>query len=228
MAWIREASPTHVFMSMRKSMTVKTYVHSTRKRAESTALLDLGAMENFMSLSYAKWLGLPIKTLETPRPIFNINGTTNRSRDLHHYTDLKVRTGSNYVNMRFFLTDLGQHQVIFGYPWFATNQPHIDWKRGWIDEHQLPIVIKAENAHKVVFLPRGRCSLRPLPNHQIFIARVQFATHESTPAELAKIPAKYHCHARVFSEAVAQRFPEPRIWDHTIELKPGAPTALPG
>src|SRR6201985_2071124 len=162
MAWIREASPAHVFMSMRKSMTVKTYVHSAHKRAEATVLLDSGATENFMSLNYAKWLGLPIKTLEKPRPIFNVDGTTNQSGDLSHYADLKVRTGSNYINMRFFLTDLGQHQVIFRYPWFAANQPRIDWRRGWIDELQLPIVIKAENMHKAVFLPRGRHSPRPL------------------------------------------------------------------
>jgi len=32
----------------------------------------------------------------------------------------------------------------------------------------------------------------------------------------------------VFSETAAQRFPESRIWDHAIELKPGAPSTLPG
>jgi len=29
-------------------------------------------------------------------------------------------------------------------------------------------------------------------------------------------------------ESAAQRFPESHIWDHAIELKPGAPTALLG
>ena len=32
----------------------------------------------------------------------------------------------------------------------------------------------------------------------------------------------------MFSEEKAQRFPEPRIWDHTIELKKDAPATLPG
>jgi len=50
-------------MSIRKSMTVRTYVHSPLKRAETTALLDSGATENFMNLAYAKWLKLPIKML---------------------------------------------------------------------------------------------------------------------------------------------------------------------
>ena len=43
-----------------------------------------------------------------------------------------------------------------------------------------------------------------------------------------KIPAKYHHHLSVFSEEASHRFPEPCIWDHTIELKPGAPSSIPG
>ena len=43
-----------------------------------------------------------------------------------------------------------------------------------------------------------------------------------------KIPAKYHCHLSVFSEKASHRFPEPCIWDHAIELKPGALASIPG
>jgi hypothetical protein len=57
-AWIRNSDS--VFMTARKSMTVRTYLHSSRKRAETTVLLDSGATENFMNLGYAKWLSLPI------------------------------------------------------------------------------------------------------------------------------------------------------------------------
>ena len=42
-----------------------------------------------------------------------------------------------------------------------------------------------------------------------------------------KIPAKYHQHLSVSSEEASHRFPEPHIWDHTIELKPGAPSLIP-
>jgi len=65
--------------------------------------------------------------------------------------DLAIRTGSNYINMRFFLTELGEHKAILGYPWFAATQPKIDWKRGWIDHTQLPIIFKAPNTAKAHF-----------------------------------------------------------------------------
>ncbi len=57
--------------------------------------------------------------------------------------------------MRFFLTELGEHKAILEYPWFVATQPKIDWKRGWIDHTQLPIVLKAPNAAKARFLPRS-------------------------------------------------------------------------
>jgi len=49
-----------------------------------------------------------------------------------------------------------------------------------------------------------------------------------TPPELDKIPEQYHQYSRVFSEEASHEFPPSRIWDHTIELKPGAPASLPG
>ena len=56
-------------------MTVCFYVYSIAKRAEAIALVDLGATENFMNLSYARWLKLLIQTLQQPCKIFNINRT---------------------------------------------------------------------------------------------------------------------------------------------------------
>jgi len=39
-------------MSTRKSMTVRFYTHSLRKRAKGVALVDSEATENFMNLGY--------------------------------------------------------------------------------------------------------------------------------------------------------------------------------
>ena len=134
-------------------MTLRFYVHSKAKRAESVALVDSGATENFMSLEYTKWLKIPVHRLEEKRKLYNVDGTKNKAGDLEYYTDLNVHTGTQHTKHRFFLTDLGDNKVILGYPWFAATQPKIDWKRGWIDESQLPIIIKAPDAHKAQFTP---------------------------------------------------------------------------
>jgi len=218
-------------MSSQKSMTVQTYIHSSHKRAEASALLDSGATENFINLQYTKWLKLPIKTLEVPRPLFNVDGTQNRQGDLKYYTDLTVRTGQAHTQMRFFLSDLGNHQLILGYPWFALKQPKINWARGWIDESHLPIVIAAPNAHLAIFTARTTKKRKSSSKEEItYVARVSFLPEDNADPDkdlLSKILLPYQRYAQVFSEVAAQRFPEPRIWDHAIELKPGALAALP-
>ena len=123
------AAGTDVYISACKLMTVWFYIHSIAKRTKAVALVDSGATENFMNLTYAKWLKLPIKQMEQPCKLFNIDGTENKSGELQYYTDLEVRTGTITTPLRFFLSDLGEHKAILGYPWFAAVQPKIDWKQ---------------------------------------------------------------------------------------------------
>ena len=123
---IRRYRDKDVFISARKSMMLRIYLHSKSKRAETIALLDSGATENFMSLDYAKHLHLPIKTLKEPRKLFNVDGTPNKAGDLKYYTDLGTRTGTSTRTLRYFLSDLGDSRVILGYPWFTAAEPKIN------------------------------------------------------------------------------------------------------
>jgi hypothetical protein len=50
----------------------------------------------------------------------------NKAGELQYYTDLETRTGTTTSKLHFFLSDLGEHKAILGYPWFATVQPNID------------------------------------------------------------------------------------------------------
>jgi hypothetical protein len=122
-------------------MTVQCYIHSIAKRAKITTLVDSGATKNFMNLTYAKWLCLPIRRLPNPRKLFNVNGTENKAGELLFYTDLQVQSGGQNTMLRLFLSDLGEHKAILGYSWFTAVQPQIDWKKGWIDHTQLLIIL---------------------------------------------------------------------------------------
>ena len=97
-------------------MTVRFFIHSIAKRAEAVALVDSGATENFMNLTYAKWLWLPIKKMDTPRKLFNVNGTKNKSGELQHYVDLQTCMGTHTTSLQFFLSDLREHKAILEYP----------------------------------------------------------------------------------------------------------------
>jgi hypothetical protein len=207
-------------------MTVRCYLHLIAKRAEVVTLVDLGAIENFLNLLYAKWLRLPIKTLKTPWKLYNVNGTENKAGELCHYTDLEMRTRTAVTKLWFFLSDLGEHKAILGYPWFAAVQSNIDWKRGWIDHTQLPIVLRAPNAQKAKFAPRTKNVPCAKPEMKYFIGRVTIHPKQLWQQEKGKIPKEYQQHEKVFSEEKSQRLLRHTIWDHAIELLPNAPNTL--
>ena len=206
-------------------MTIWFYTRSITKRAKATALLDSGATENFMNLGYTQWLHLPIKQLSQPWPLYNVDRSENKSGQLIFYMDLQVWTGQQTTNLRFFLSNLGKHKAILGYPWFAAFQPHVNWKRGWIDTTQLPIIFSAPNAAKAVYTHRSQRYQHP-QREQYFIRQVTLAT--PTKSSPSRIPEEYQQHHKVFSKEQSQRLPSHSIWDHTIKLLPGAPNSLPG
>jgi len=142
--------------------------------------------------------------LAETQKLFNVDGTENKSGELRFYTDLQVQTGTTSVTLRFFLSDLGKHKVILGYPWFTATQPKINWKRGWIDHTQLPIILRAPNAKSATFVPRThRIPQRPVAN-KIYVGRVTFTLPEKADTTTAGIPAEYSRHRKVFDEENSQ------------------------
>ena len=145
-----------------------------------------------MNLDYTRWLKLPIKELKQHCPLFNVDGMENKSGALHYYTDLQFKTGTQTTNQRFYLSDLGDHKAIFGYPWFTAFQPTVDWKRGWIDMSQLPIVLSVPNAAKATYTPRTKNvpQLIRKVSDQYFFGRVTIGSTTSNEPNTA-VPKEY-------------------------------------
>jgi hypothetical protein len=115
-----------------------------------------------------------------------------------------------------------------GYPWFTAVQPNIDWKKGWIDYTQLPLILRTHNAQKARFIPRTQNHLRKIPETQYFIGRATIHPRGLWEKEdLSKIPKEYKKYKKVFDEEKSQWLPSHTIWDHAIELLPDAPATLP-
>jgi hypothetical protein len=131
--------------------------------------------------------------------------------------------------MRFFLTHLGGNPLILGYPWFSGMEPRITWSKGWIDYDQLPItftpIASTEKETPPEYARRLVIAALMADKRQTLASKL--AEHHDTPKDVP-LPPEYQQHAQVFSEEKAQHFPEPRIWDHAIELKKDAPPTLPG
>ena len=123
------------------------------------------------------------------------------------------------MRQRFYLADLGEDDVILGYPWLLT----IDEPINWIDHEQNPGIIAL---HEEWALEEG----------DEIIMQIAKTIHAQQFAEAARdrtnqtweelVPPELHDFQHIFSEEASQRFPEPKQWDHAIYLLPNAPNHL--
>jgi hypothetical protein len=81
------------------------------------------------------------QNLPKPRTIWLMHGTRNEERHITDYVDLLVRCGDKSKELRFLVTDLGEEEIVMGYPWLKVFRPKIDWKNTTLDEEMHPLVI---------------------------------------------------------------------------------------
>ena len=74
-------------------MQLYVFLHLTHKWDEAAPLLDSSTTENFIQESYAQQLKLPVKHLPYTQPVYNIDGTLNKNRHIHSYTNLEMQMG---------------------------------------------------------------------------------------------------------------------------------------
>jgi len=90
----------------------------------------MGATKNFINHTTVIKLHLEMKKLPYPCPVFNVDGTLNWHGTITHACNLLVTKGNKQEQQRFFVTNLGQDWLLFGYPWFKAFKPEIDWENG--------------------------------------------------------------------------------------------------
>ena len=73
---------------------------------------------------------LGVRLLETPCRLQNTNGSLNKGGGLTHYTELEVLTGDEAHLLCFHITDMGNDDLVLGYPWFVATNAHPHWKTG--------------------------------------------------------------------------------------------------
>jgi hypothetical protein len=71
--------------------------------------------------------------LSRPRAIWNIDATLNKGGTIKDFVDLQVRCGNKTEDMRFLVTELGEDEIVLGFPWLAAFQPRINWKEAVLD-----------------------------------------------------------------------------------------------
>jgi hypothetical protein len=235
-AWVRALHCNSVYITRYRSMRIPVSICTRYFMADKKALVDSGATDNFMHPNFAKRMGLGMKTLPKPKKIFNIDNTTNKSGMITHYLDLNVVTKGIHKEMRFLVTDIGQEEVLLGYPWLATFEPKFDWRSATMEPRFMPVIISSINPQITQSQPIIAATLTEGTKQSIVRQLETECTIQGVATDLAiqageqqteaELPKEYQEFAQLFSNEAADRFPPSREWDHAIDLKPGAPDAL--
>jgi len=201
--------------------------------ANIKGLVDSGATDCFMSPAIVRRMGLGKQFLDKPRKIWNIDNTENKDGLITHYVNLKMQTGGIHRNMRFLITNIGQEDVVLGYPWLAAYEPKFNWKYATIDESTLPIVLRSVNPQ---LAPESIIAQTDSEKKEIVAMLELESSIKTTATELAiqaqqyttkkEVPKEYGDFAKVFSEEESKRYPPKRAWDHAIKFKKDAPDAI--
>ena len=185
--------------------------------------------------------------LKKERTIWNVDGTHNKSGAIKHYVDLQVRCGDRIKEMQFLVTNIGEDELVLGYPWLAAFQPKINWKNATLDEAMQPLVIKTLGLKidpkvarvKDIWIQRAESMM--CPGEEIWVTRheEEAIRRMSTLTQMAIkalpkeektwdqiIPKHYHKWKKVFSKEEAKRFPQHQPWDIAIDLTPNVPKTL--
>ena len=150
-------------------------------------------------------MGLGSRMLSQPQKIWNIDGTPNKGGLLTQYINLDVQTKGIHKEMRFLITDLGGEDIILGYPWLTTFEPHIVWSTATIDMAALPIVIRTVN----IGIPQNNLVIAQAlsqPERETIVQQLlETTTIRTTTTDLAlaawnhipkvEIPPEYQRHA---------------------------------
>ena len=117
-----------MYITMANTIELSVPVHSFRNKAESKALIDSGATENFIDYCTVTKLRLRTRKLEKPRTIFNVDKTLNTNGSITQSCDLYANRGNKKVRQQFYVTNLGRNEIILGYPWLREFNLEINWQ----------------------------------------------------------------------------------------------------
>jgi len=84
-------------------------------------------------------------TLAKARKVQNVDGTSNKARQILEAVDLTVNNNGEQALHTFYVADIGQDDFILGYPFLEASNPDIDWRNGRIDGFTTISTAKANN-----------------------------------------------------------------------------------
>src|SRR5579863_3089273 len=226
------------YVTLPRAMQIPMFISGVRK--VENALINSGAMDNFLTPKLAQRLGLKIQKLQIPKPILTVDGSEHVQGNITEFINLRIQLGNQVRQQMFYVATLGQDRAILGFPFLQKFNLQIDWTKGTTKGAQ-NIQIEPESKestliHIIQLQDKARevCG-EPADGESLFctIRKVSFAQQWAAEADdkskcmtAEQVPEEYQRHWQVFDEECAKQFPPSRQENMEIKLIPGAPAEL--
>jgi len=121
---------------------------------------------------------------------------------------LNIQTRGVTKTIQFLITNIGNEDIILGYPWMAAFKPQFTWKNGVINERELPIILQSVNPflsgkEPVIARIKGSnndCRVQATTSTELAIKAQQYT-------KKVEVPAVYRQFAKIFSEEESRQYP---------------------
>ena len=180
---------------------------TARHTTQESALLDTGAMHNFLDLRTVIWLGIGTWKLKQPHTVLNVNRTKNKAGLISKYAIITVSLGNKKGSLPFYVTNLGKDWIILGMTWFKALNLEINWEK---EELSRPLSLQTKNAMTQI-------------NRTTTAIDWAIKAQKNDKAEL---PEHYQNYREVFCKSATQHFPPEREEDHEIKFINNVPSSF--
>ncbi|KAF5342780.1 hypothetical protein D9758_017127 [Tetrapyrgos nigripes] len=128
------------------SITLKTELIGkiTGRKIDANALIDSGAEGIIINSQFAQRNQLTLLPIKNPFPVRNVDGSENTMGWVREYTIQNLRIYSrdskayHEEQAEFYVTDIGDHDIILGTDWLEEHNPDIDWLDSRVDMTRCP------------------------------------------------------------------------------------------
>ncbi len=185
-------------MAQNKAIKVPILLYTQKEQATKKALLDSGATESFIHPKLMKELTLKRNHLIKPRKVKNVDGTLNKAGAVTHMMTFKVNYQGKEARHKFLIADIGEDDIILGYPFFEGTNPDIDWTKGTM-----------KGTVELKGMTKDSCWIKTLLGKTTVAQQLaEVATEKKKKNWDELVPEQYHDLEKVFSEITSERFPD--------------------
>jgi hypothetical protein len=121
---------TSVYIARNWAIKTPVTIQTSEERATRKALLNSGATESFLHPQIIEELKLFTCMLDWPRKVWNVDGMDNWLGEVIKEVWMQVFHESHNKVHRFLVTDIGEDDIILGYPFFEVANPMVNWPMG--------------------------------------------------------------------------------------------------